>query len=227
MDNTVITISLGMVKAFLLKGDDSAILVDSGNPGQAARILEAMAEHGIAPEDIRLILITHGHTDHFGSAKALCERTGAPVAIHAKDAAALRGESDDADTLKPTGKLLGMLMRLGIRLPDAPPEAFLEPDLVFEEAWRLDAYGVAGEVIPTPGHTPGSVSVLLDSGEAIVGDIVMGKWMGIFRQPGAPIVAWDLERNFASLRAFLQEHKPHTIHTAHGGPFTLADLIQL
>jgi hydroxyacylglutathione hydrolase len=89
---------------------------------------------------------------------------------------------------------------------------------VFEEEWRLEDYGVSGRVIPTPGHTPGSVSVLLDSGEAIVGDMVIGDFLRLLCRPGLPIVAWDMERNRESIRRFL-DLSPRIVYVGHGGPF--------
>jgi glyoxylase-like metal-dependent hydrolase (beta-lactamase superfamily II) len=81
-------------------------------------------------------------------------------------------------------------------------------------------------VIPTPGHTPGAVSVLLDSCEAIVGDMVMGKLMGLLRRPGPPIVAWDLAQNRESLR-HLAALSPRLVYVGHGGPFEdLSSLIK-
>jgi glyoxylase-like metal-dependent hydrolase (beta-lactamase superfamily II) len=125
-------------------------------------------------------------------------------------------------------------------VPDHAPTC--EPDIVFEDKWRLDEYtstlrrgsgqaslstgGIAGRVVPTPGHTPGSVSVLLDSGEAIVGDMVIGDFLRLLRRPGLPIVAWDLERNWESVRQFL-DLSPRTIYTGHGGPFKIEDLATL
>ena len=221
MTTTVIQIGTGsFTNAFLLRGEEGSVLVDAGNPGRAGLILERLARHGVAPGDVRLILITHGHTDHFGSAAALRERTGAPVAIHALDADAVRRGIHQPDSLHPTGRLMALLMRASALLNLAVSEhapAF-EPDIVFEEEWRLDEYGVAGRVIPTPGHTRGSVSVLLDSGEAIVGDLVMGKLMGLLPRPGPPIVAWDLERNWESVRQ-LVALSPRVVYVGHGGPF--------
>lgn len=226
MTETVIQIDTGnFTNALLIRGNDGSILVDAGNPGKADRILAQLAECGVAPGDVRLILITHGHIDHFGSAAELRERTGAPVAVHALDADAVRQGIHQPDSLNPTHWLVALGMWIpGVAGPTRAP-AF-EPDIVFEDEFRLDEYGVAGRVLHTPGHTPGSVSVLLDSGEAIVGDVVMGQLMGLIRKPGPPIVAWDLERNRESVRQ-LAALSPRVVYVGHGGPFDdLSGLIE-
>ena len=109
MGNSVVQISAGQANVFLIQGDGGNILVDTATPGKADHILASLAAHGVLPEDIRLILITHGHIDHFGSAAALRERTGAPVAVHAGDAEALRQGVHQPDSLEPTGGLLKLL----------------------------------------------------------------------------------------------------------------------
>ena len=225
MSNPVVQIDTGRANVFLVQGQSGCILADAGNPGKADLIVGQLAKHGFAPSDIRLILITHGHTDHFGSAQALRERTGAPVAAHALDAGAVRQGVHQPDSLQPTGWLIALLAACPVLRKlavshHAPP---LEPDIVFEGKFRLDEYGVTGQVIPTPGHTPGASSVLLDSGEAIVGDAVMGKLMGLLHKPGPPVVAWDLERNWEIARQLL-ELSPRTIYVGHGGPFAAADV---
>jgi hydroxyacylglutathione hydrolase len=221
MAETIVQIDTGkFTNAFLIRGDPGCVLVDTGNPGKADRILERLAGHSVAPDDIRLILLTHGHTDHSGSAAALRERTAAPVAIHTLDAEAVRQGIHQPDSLRPTWWLISLLMSLSalrnFAVSDRAP-AF-EPDIVFEEEWRLGEYGIAGRVIHTPGHTPGSVSVLLDSGEAIVGDMVIGDFLRLLRQPGPPIVAWDPERNWKSVRQLLTL-SPRIVYVGHGGPF--------
>jgi hydroxyacylglutathione hydrolase len=229
MTETVIQINTGkFTNAFLIRGDTGCVLVDTGNPGKADRILEWLAKHGVAPDDIRLILLTHGHTDHFGSAAELRERTGVPVAIHTLDADAVRQGIHRPDSLQPTWWLIAPLIRIAalrnLAVPERAP-AF-EPDIVFEGEFRLDEYGVAGRVVPTPGHTPGSISVLLDSGEAIVGDMVISSFLRLLRRPRLPIVARDLERNWESIRRLL-DLSPRIVYTSHGEPFETKDLVGL
>ncbi|MBN1177762.1 MAG: MBL fold metallo-hydrolase [Anaerolineae bacterium] len=209
---------------FLIRGDEGCVLVDTGNPNSESLILKGLAERDVDPAAVRLILITHAHVDHFGSAAALKARTGTPVAIHALDADALRQGIHQPDSLEPTSKLLAAVMKVPFLRSAFGAHAAtpLEPDVVIEESLPLDAYDVAGRVIHTPGHTHGSVSVLLDSGEAIVGDIVMDRLMGLARAPGEPIVAWDLAQNRASVRALMSTYSPRTIYTGHGGPFSAA-----
>lgn len=210
---------------YLVQQGENAVLIDTGTPGQADAIVRQLAEHDVTPDNVHLILITHGHTDHFGSAAALQAQLDAPVAVHAADADALRRGIHQPDSLTPSHWLTKLLMRLPF---DATAERVpsREPDLVFEDGWRLDDYGIDADVIPTPGHTHGAISVLLDEGEAIVGDLVAADPGTLFRRPGPPYVAWNLGQNWRSLRA-LMDRRPHTIYTTHGGPFDAKSIDRL
>jgi glyoxylase-like metal-dependent hydrolase (beta-lactamase superfamily II) len=99
------------------------------------------------------------------------------------------------------------------------------PDVVVEDELDLNPYGVAGKVIWTPGHTRGSVSVALESGEAVVGDLVLPRFMAF----GPPAIAfWSASRedSLASIRRVLGL-RPSTILTSHGGPFRPEVLVRL
>ncbi len=79
---------------------------------------------------------------------------------------------------------------------------------------RLDEFGVAAKVIPTPGHTSGHLSILLDSGEAVVGDLVGGR-----KKPSFSPFGDSLESMKESLSRILEE-RPRLVFGSHGGPFT-------
>jgi len=211
---TIIRIPTRGVNSYLIRGKKS-ILVDTGYPGSGRTIMAKLILKGIDPGEISLILITHGHNDHFGSAAELKKRLGVPVAVHSMDAESLRkGTNPPIHATSTTGRILQfMLSQTGTsKIPT------LEPDILIEGEMSLEKYGVEGVVIPTPGHTPGSVSVLLSSGEALVGDLIMG--LGLWtRIPSYPIFADDLKQVWSSIRSIM-ERSPKTVYAGHGGPFS-------
>ena len=214
----VIQVRMGMVSSFIVR-QDGVILVDTGYPGKEEVILQAMQKAGIAPDTTRLILLTHGHGDHAGSAARLRELTGARVAIHSDDAGKIRtGNQGRLKATGLTGRVFGLIIGAG-KGNGFPP---LEPDIVFSDPLDLKPFGVQGMVVPTPGHTPGSVSVILGSGDAIVGDLIVPAFPS--GRPGLPFWADDIEETRKSIRKVLSFH-PNTIFLAHGNPFT-ADLVR-
>jgi glyoxylase-like metal-dependent hydrolase (beta-lactamase superfamily II) len=174
----VVPLRLSLSNAYLLLGE-RPIIVDAGSTGDESTILEALRRRGHKASEVSLILHTHGHADHAGSTAALRRLTGAPVAAHQRDAAMLASSRNGG--FRPT-RLLSRLVR-------RPAGRRFDPvsiDVPVEDGTDLGPSGIAGRVIATSGHTDGSISVLLDSGEAIVGDLLIG---GILRGrlfPGRP-----------------------------------------
>jgi hydroxyacylglutathione hydrolase len=209
----VIQISLGWANVFVIRGK-RPVLVDTGFSGSATAIIDKLHDNGIDPDWLSLILITHGHADHFGSAAEIKKQTGAPIAVHKLDAEALTKGQDPA--LKPTGfvgrMLMPMLRRRGPA--KAPP---VKPDILIGDELDLKKYGVDGRVIHTPGHTPGSLSVVLPNGEFIVGDLIM-RGLLRFWQPNYPLFADNMSQIDKSLKLILRK-KPTRIYCTHGGPF--------
>jgi len=212
---TLIPISLGFVNAFALQGSRT-VLIDTGYAGSERTILAKLAKSDVEPKDISLILITHGHTDHFGSAAALKKLTSAPVAIHKLDAEfARRGIDPPVHSANRVGRLL--MPFLALRGPaKAPP---VDQDILIEGEMSLENFGIDSKVVPTPGHTAGSVSVFLPGGEVIVGDLIMMGMMGK-KRPDYPFFADDIEQLKGSLRLVLQR-SPTRIFSGHGGPFDI------
>jgi len=154
---------------YLLLGEQP-VLVDTGAPGDLKRILAGLKDNGVEPDRLALILLTHGHSDHAGCAAELRRRTGAQIAMHAGDAPLARSGQNGVLAAQ---DMMGRLVRPFV---DEPFEAF-EPDLVFREGISFEPYGLRGRVLPTPGHTPGSCSVILGSGEALIGDVLRGSFV--------------------------------------------------
>lgn len=90
-----------------------------------------------------------------------------------------------------------------------------EPDVLISAATSLEDFGVAGRVMPTPGHTAGSVSVLTDEGDLVAGDLVANSFMGLIPgKPADPPFHDDPVGNFASLQAML-DLNPTALHVGH------------
>jgi len=210
-------IPLGHANAFLIRGK-RPVLVDTGLPGSAPKILAVIKEEGYNPWDLALIIITHAHIDHFGSAAALAGATGAPVLVSAGEADALaRGESLPAKPASLPGRLMHLM--IGKRAPK--PELGVTPVIRVDAPYRLDGFGIDGAIIPTPGHTAGSLTVTLATGEYLVGDLVMG--MFPTHRARLPVFAMDMDVVKKSIR-IVTEKQPSIIYTGHGGPFSGADL---
>ncbi len=202
----------GMLNSFCIK-EEKAILVDAGNPGDGEKIIEHLSVYGLKPQDISLILITHCHFDHFGGLSILKEKTGAPVAVHKSGAELLKeGKNNLIVPRTIMGNILNCMMNI---FPPKMPVSGISPDILIDRELNLKDFGVKGKIISTPGHTPDSTSVILDSGEAIVGDLVMAFFNK--KIPSYPMFATDLCEVKKSIKIFKNASK---VYAAHGGPFT-------
>ncbi|MBI1916958.1 MAG: MBL fold metallo-hydrolase [Planctomycetes bacterium] len=212
---TLITqIRLGISNAFVLR-ERRTVLVDSGRPADVPTLTAALGRHGVRPADLSLILHTHAHWDHCGGTRQLKRWTGVPTAVHRGDADRMsRGVNGP---LRPTGPV-GALLRRFLDHPFPP----VQPDLVFEEL-DLRPFGVEARVVPTPGHSAGSVTILTAE-EAIVGDLLMGGYAAGKLWPHVPTLhyfAEDLSLLRTSIGKLL-EYGPARVYTGHGGPLDLA-----
>ena len=216
---TITRIKLPLANAYLVQGERS-ILVDTGAPGDAERILSALRQANVRPTDLALILLTHGNGDHVGAANELAALSGAPVALHRADDAMARAGRNVLGTLN------GMEARIIAPFVDKPFPP-MAASLFIDAPLDLRPYGVAGEVIATPGHTAGSISIFLDNGDAIVGDLLMGGRMGGALWPSQPRLH-SFVGDFAQLATSIDvvlARRPQRLLVGHGGPLA-ADTVQ-
>ncbi len=211
------------------------VLVDTGTPGNAARIREAANQRFGPDARPSAILLTHGHGDHAGSARELAEEWDVPIYAHRLERPYLTGKSEYPPKEPLAGGAFAFLCRffptytvnLGDRLHDLP-EGGEVPGLI---GWRWHF---------TPGHAPGHVSFFqryestLVAGDACITldiDSVMGMLTEeprISRPPAAFTYDWEQARASEELLADL---RPTAIATGHGepmsGPAVTAGLAEL
>ncbi|MCM3726494.1 MBL fold metallo-hydrolase [Neobacillus cucumis] len=160
----------GPISAFAYYVDSlEPAIIDTGVNISARQDIEpTLAEHGIRIEDIRWILLTHGHVDHLGGAYALWEKTGrrAKVVIPKKEARLLRDRNEHIVDYKALqGKYItdSVIQEKHIAMLTSDIGENIEPSLEVVEGDSIHLGGdITLKVIETPGHSIGSVTFLLD-----------------------------------------------------------------
>jgi len=215
MEVKIYPINLGGSTAYILKGEQ-VIMIDGGFPNQLDNFIKGIAKVSIKPEEIKLFILTHGHWDHIGSARDIKQMTKAKTLIHHKDMHFL---ADEKLTQPPgltswgrTGSALLTFISPMIHVPK------FEADIIAEDKeLSLAEYGIPGRIIPTPGHSWGSVSVLLDSGDVFVGDSAMNLFP-MTLSAGLPIFGDDMQVVKNSWKKLL-DSGAKTVYPAHGNSF--------
>lgn len=215
----IITLKLGFANAFLIR-DRGTILVDTGFNVSKEKYIRLFRELEIDSKEIDLIIISHGHADHFAHAHELKEMTGAPILCHKNAVHALQTAQNAA--IIPRNALGERVLKMiKTNLPMASKS--VQPDLVMGSTFDLNQYGVSGKAIYTPGHTDCSISVILDSGEAIVGDILVpSPFTG---ELCMAYFAYNEELLLESVKTLLGHS--HIFYGSHGGPFTREEVLEL
>lgn len=210
LDMLVIRSERGATHPVLLSDEERLWLVDTGVPGQAELIAEAVRGAGHAPEKLTGLIFTHQDMDHIGSARGI--KALAPhmrVMAHAEEARYIDGTA--------------IPIKMAARGPLTPEGA----ERIRAASIGIDARLSDGEVLPilgglqvvhTPGHTPGHICLYVrESGVLIAGDglnIANGRLTG----PN-PQYTFDMPLALSSVRR-LAGMPISAVLTFHGGLFT-------
>ncbi len=219
----IVWMRTGIANSYLVESEEHGwVLLDSGTPGHAGKIraaAEARFGRGARPS---AIILSHGHFDHAGSARALADKWDVEVFAHPMEAPYLTGKSPYPPPDPTVGGCMGFASRffpstttnVGTRLSDLPPGGHV-PGL---PGWRWYS---------TPGHSPGHVSYFHEKSSVLLsGDAVISVDMDscsamasqkpeISRPPAYYTCDWQRARESVE---FLAELRPHTIGCGHGEP---------
>jgi len=216
LDNRVKPVNIGHVNIYFVETDRGHIIVDTGMPNSNKKLDTAFKEFGMDPKSVQLIILTHGHMDHIGSTAYVQQITGGKVLCHqsfAKDLA-----NGKIETAVPQN-LLGRVLNFMTSFLGSNIEA-VTADVVMDEEFDLDEYGISGKVIHTPGHSQSSISIVLDNGEALVGDLIREEKPGVL---GLGMFYEDGETALESVKK-IEAYKPRIIYLSHSTTIDINDL---
>jgi len=162
------TFDLFISNVHLVQAEGKKVLIDICEARRVEQVEAALAKLGLSPRNIDLIVCTHGHADHCGGARHFQERYKIPVALGKGDLEMVK-RGKNGSILPYT--LTDWLVRKFIAYNDELPP--FTPDIVIEEQQDLRARGFAGEAIPVPCHTAGSLAIAFGSA-VFVGDLFRG-----------------------------------------------------
>ncbi len=234
MKQEIIRIDLGGINSYLLKFDCGFILIDTGGhlvmdkefTNRSELLEQSLEKHSCNYENLKLILLTHGDNDHVCNAAYLRNKYKTKIALH-KDDWYLVQNPNINDFMKSFNfrsllfKLVFKIMKNVIhKVTVKTIEDFqlFTPDISVDESFKLRDFGFDGDVIHIPGHTPGSICILTNSGDLIVGDTLTN-----MKKPEVAPNALDFNRLYESVNK-LKAYKINMVYPGHGEPFAFKDL---
>ncbi len=217
------TVTLSLSNVHVLLGEHP-VLVDTGSPGEIVELRHGLAKLGVKLADVRCAVVTHGHADHAGGAHVL-QQLGIKIIAGSAD---LWREMQGLHGHLTSTSFFATLLKIIIPTHYQP----FWPDVRVPRDGRYDLHdcGVDGEVVAMPGHTAGSVVVLIAGGKiALVGDLFRGGALAGYVHPSEP------KEHFYQDDLALVHHRIHELLArgvelfvlGHGGPSTRADVARV
>ena len=186
----MIRLKYGNTNTFYIRGESCGLLIDTDYAGTLPAFYRALKAAGLGLRDIGYILATHYHPDHMGLVSELMKQ-GARLLL----ADVQKGSVHFSDRIFARDHL--------------PAEPIREEEAVLiscaESRDFLAGLGISGEIISTPSHSPDSISLILDNGDAFVGDLEPLDYLPAYDENAA------LKRDWEQVLA----HHPRRIFYAH------------
>jgi len=179
---TIYCILPGRSNVFLLSGNGINILIDTSPGYKWNRLKEKIKELNIS--NIDMLILTHTHFDHAANAKKIRDEYGAKVIVNKLESDfLLKGENP---IVHGTVMILRSVVKIlaPIILQKQKYEG-CRSDILVDQGLDLKEFGLNAQILHTPGHSPGSQSVIVDNEIALTGDAMFGVFPGSVFPPFA------------------------------------------
>jgi glyoxylase-like metal-dependent hydrolase (beta-lactamase superfamily II) len=178
----VIRILSGRSNSYIVKSGLVNLLVDTGDKTSYNKLIKGLTSLNCFTLDY--IVLTHSHFDHCANTALLVQRYGCKVILSKIESPMV----SEGITPIPKGTLsvTKILSALGRKFESSfASYTPFTPDIEVEECYDLSIHGVNIKIIHTPGHSAGSLSILVDKEIALVGDAMFGVFPGSILPPFA------------------------------------------
>ena len=181
----IVNVGYDSTNYYILANSSPKLLIDVGWPGTLPKLQYSCKRMGIKITDIKLFLVTHYHPDHAGLAQEL-KKLGSKLIV-------LESQLSAIPTLR-------TYMKQENHYIEIDPTDNVTLEFADSRSYLLKL-GINGEIIPTPGHSDDSVSLILDEGAAFTGDLQ------------SPAISEEVgQRSWTRIRSFHVK----TIYPGHG-----------
>jgi glyoxylase-like metal-dependent hydrolase (beta-lactamase superfamily II) len=217
---TIVSIPLGFSRGYLITWETRAILVDTGQKKQTKSLTAVLKQKNLSYRDLTHIVLTHSHYDHVGGLAELRQKSDAKVVVHKEEAGYLRNGYTPFP--KGTSFFSKLISNLGSSLSRKTTHYEpVEPDVIVKDRYEIAKDDPHVYVMHTPGHTDGSVSVIVDDTHAFVGDTMFN----IFPHTVFPPFANDVPTLLTSWRNLIETGCTQ-FYPGHGRPFPVEKLVK-
>jgi len=219
-------INISSTNFYLLKCKEGYLLIDAGWVGKYNNFKKALSKLNISIGSIKFILITHHHHDHTALVQDIRKETKCKIIIHKYETDYIKKGITYITETKQFNIYLRLLDR--VLSPfikyDYNPIALDASDIIINDGnYNIyDLTGIKGEIFHTPGHSKGSISLLLSNGDAFVGDVAMNI-LKVFGHKYRPVEAEDYNEIYKSWEKLIQ-YGAKNIYPSHGNCFSIEEL---
>ena len=208
-------IKLGSVNCYIVKNGINYVLIDTGPSNRRSCIEKELEDEGCTPENLKLIILTHGDFDHAGNADYLREKFDTRIAMHYGDLEMVR----HGDMFRNRKGNFLIKMIAPVLFGFGKSERF-RPDLHMEDGQGISEYGFDAKIIHLPGHSKGSIGILTDEGNLFSGDLIINN-----KKPVLNSIIDDEEEANASFEK-LKSLELKTVYPGHGEQFSMDKLVE-
>lgn len=188
----------GRSNSFLVNQGNDYILIDTGR-GNSWKILSDRLNNILEENLLSCLILTHAHFDHAENAASLKKEYNCRIIVHENEAENLKHGTNILP--KGTNPLTRLEVKmLGKLLQSHYNYELTNPDIIVREKYDLNRFKINAYILHTPGHSPGSMSIIIDNEIALVGDTMFG----VFSNSAYPPFADDPETMIKSWKKLLE-----------------------